>query len=225
MKKSLLKRTTIFFSLILTTILFYNFQTFSKTRIIRIGVVTYGGYAPGFYYNGGLKVSRDSKFYKKHRILVELQIVDDYIASRKMFEDGELDLLWMTVGAYAGEANYFAEKNNAKVVFVSSKSKGADAIVATRKIEKPRDLIGKTIAISELTPSHSLLLAYLEKHGISEKEVKLEKFVTKEVVDKVRVAFNELDRKIELKPVFEKLNEEISYGEIRLSIALILKNE
>ncbi|MGK0308658.1 MAG: ATP-dependent DNA helicase RecQ [Urechidicola sp.] len=45
------------------------------------------------------------------------------------------------------------------------------------------------------------------------------------MVAKVRVAFNELDRKTELKPIYEKLDEEISYGEIRLSVALILKNE
>jgi ATP-dependent DNA helicase RecQ len=48
--------------------------------------------------------------------------------------------------------------------------------------------------------------------------------VTKEIVDKVRIAFNKFDRKIELKPIYEKLNEQVSYGEIRLSLTLILKN-
>ena len=57
------------------------------------------------------------------------------------------------------------------------------------------------------------------------KEVELEKFVEPKTVDKVRVAFNETGREIALKPIYEKLNEEVSYGEIRLSIALILKNE
>lgn len=57
------------------------------------------------------------------------------------------------------------------------------------------------------------------------KEVELEKLVAKAVVDKVRDAFNELDRAITLKPIFEKLNEEVSYGEIRMSLTLILKNE
>lgn len=57
------------------------------------------------------------------------------------------------------------------------------------------------------------------------KEVELEKFVDSKVVDKVRVAFNDLNREISLKPIFEKLEEEVSYGEIRLSLALILKNE
>jgi ATP-dependent DNA helicase RecQ len=57
------------------------------------------------------------------------------------------------------------------------------------------------------------------------KEVQLEKYVTKETVNKVRIAFNKLNRKIELKPIYEKLNEQVSYGEIRLSITLILKND
>jgi len=57
------------------------------------------------------------------------------------------------------------------------------------------------------------------------KEVELEKLVSKAVVDKVRVAFNALDREITLKPIFEKLNETVSYGEIRMSLTLILKNE
>lgn len=57
------------------------------------------------------------------------------------------------------------------------------------------------------------------------KEVELEKFVDSKVVDKVRVAFNDLNREISLKPIFEQLKEEVSYGEIRLSLALILNNE
>ena len=57
------------------------------------------------------------------------------------------------------------------------------------------------------------------------KEVALEKFVDEKVVEKVRIAFNETGRKQELKPVYEKLKEEISYGEIRLSITLISKKE
>ncbi|MFT4855945.1 MAG: ATP-dependent DNA helicase RecQ [Algoriphagus sp.] len=57
------------------------------------------------------------------------------------------------------------------------------------------------------------------------KDVELEKLVEKAVVDKVRIAFNDLDREIALKPIFERLNEEVSYGEIRMSLTLILKNE
>lgn len=57
------------------------------------------------------------------------------------------------------------------------------------------------------------------------KEVNLEKFVSEEIVDKVRVIFDQLGRKTELKPIYEGLKEEVSYHEIRLSMALIQENE
>jgi ATP-dependent DNA helicase RecQ len=57
------------------------------------------------------------------------------------------------------------------------------------------------------------------------KEVALEKLVEKEVLNKVRIAFNDLNRETELKPIFENLDEVVSYGEIRMSLTIILKNE
>ncbi len=85
--------------------------------------------------------------------------------------------------------------------------------LSPEEIARKRDLQTTTIY------SH---LSQLYTEG---KEVNLEKLVSKAVVDKVRVAFNELEREITLKPIFEKLNEEVSYGEIRMSLTLILKNE
>ncbi|WP_299059690.1 DNA helicase RecQ [uncultured Polaribacter sp.] len=73
--------------------------------------------------------------------------------------------------------------------------------------------------------SITTIFSHLSQLYMEGKKVDLEKLVAKEVVDKVRVVFNEFDRKIELKPIYEKLNEQVSYGEIRLSITLILKNE
>ncbi|MFB0937754.1 MAG: ATP-dependent DNA helicase RecQ [Urechidicola sp.] len=73
--------------------------------------------------------------------------------------------------------------------------------------------------------SITTIFSHLSQLYAEGKEVELEQFVDKKTVTKVRVAFNELDRKMELKPIYEKLGEEVSYGEIRLSVALILKNE
>ena len=73
--------------------------------------------------------------------------------------------------------------------------------------------------------SITTIYSHLSQLYAEGKQVELEKYVTKEIVDKVRIAFNQLGRKVELKPIYEKLNEEVSYGEIRLSVTLILKNE
>lgn len=65
------------------------------------------------------------------------------------------------------------------------------------------------------------IYSHLAKLYTEGKEVNLEKLVAKEVVDKVRMAFHELNRETELKPIFEKLGEAVSYGEIRMSLAIV----
>ncbi len=49
--------------------------------------------------------------------------------------------------------------------------------------------------------------------------------VEREVVEKVHVAYDNLDRPAEMKPIFEKLEETVSYGEIRMSLAILMKDE
>jgi len=73
--------------------------------------------------------------------------------------------------------------------------------------------------------SITTIFSHLSQLYMEGKKVNLEELVDKETVDKVRIVFNELERKIELKPIYDQLNEKVSYGEIRLSITLILKNE
>ncbi|UAM97057.1 DNA helicase RecQ [Polaribacter litorisediminis] len=73
--------------------------------------------------------------------------------------------------------------------------------------------------------SITTIFSHLSQLFTEGKEIELEKYVTKQTVDQVRVLFNELGRKMELKPIYDKLNEQVSYSEIRLSIALIQKNE
>jgi ATP-dependent DNA helicase RecQ len=73
--------------------------------------------------------------------------------------------------------------------------------------------------------SMTTIFSHLSQLYTEGKVIELEKYVTKQTVDQVRVAFNELDRKMELKPIYDKLNEQVPYSEIRLSIALIQKNE
>ncbi|TXD53301.1 MULTISPECIES: DNA helicase RecQ [unclassified Polaribacter] len=73
--------------------------------------------------------------------------------------------------------------------------------------------------------SITTIFSHLSQLYYEGKEIELEKYVSKETLNNVRIAFNHFDRKIELKPIYDKLNEEVSYWEIRVSITLILKNE
>jgi len=140
--------------------------------LIKIGVVTWGGYAGGQYWNGGFKANRDkSKFYEDHKLLVDFVVLDDYQESRDAFKAGEIDLVWNTVDAFPCEAADLP--GDPKIVFQADWSRGGDAIVVRKGINTVSDLKGKKIAVAFMTPSHTFLINTLEQGDISYDDVEI----------------------------------------------------
>lgn len=144
----------------------------TNAPIIRVGVVTWGGYAGGQYFNEGFDANTTSRFYKEYGFKVRFYVLDDFMASRDAFKNDKVDLIWATADALPAEYESLASLG-AKVVFLADWSRGGDAIVARQGINSPENLKGKKIAVAPMTPSHSLLLAYLEKHGLQTSDVKI----------------------------------------------------
>jgi len=57
------------------------------------------------------------------------------------------------------------------------------------------------------------------------KELDLIQYVNSGTLKKVKDAYEQLNKEGALKPIFEKLHENVSYGEIRISLAIIQRNE
>ncbi|MCB1189892.1 MAG: OmpA family protein [Leptospiraceae bacterium] len=140
--------------------------------VIDIGVVTWGGYAAGQYYNNGFEASKESRFYKDYQILVKFHVIDDFQASRSAWKAGKLDLLWTTVDAFPTEVEALSEFEP-KIVFQADWSRGGDAIVVGPKINSANDLIGKKIAVAFGTPSHTFILYVLDAGNLSLTDVEL----------------------------------------------------
>ena len=132
--------------------------------VINVGVVTWGGYAGGQYFNEGFSANTKSRFYKDYGFKVNFKVMDDFIASRKAFENNEVDLLWCTIDAFPTESGVL--KGDPKVVFQADWSRGGDAIVVKRGIRNISDLRGKTITYAPMTPSHSYLIKLLDVGGL-----------------------------------------------------------
>lgn len=145
--------------------------------VINIGVVTWGGYAGGQYFNEGFKANKNSRFYRDYGFMVDFKVLDDFTASREAFKRGDVDLLWATIDAFPTEAAQLAQYSP-QVVFQADWSRGGDAIVVRRGINNVAQLKGKKIAVAELTPSHSFLLWLLEASGMTEGQVQLVKFAS-----------------------------------------------
>ena len=146
--------------------------TNSGDDVVKIGVVTWGGYAGGQYFNNGFEASKDSRFYKDYNLLVEFQILDDFVPSRAAWKNDDVNLLWCTIDALPTEMGDLKDYDPV-VVFQADWSRGGDAIVARRGINKVSNLKGKRIAVAEMTPSHSFLLWLLEAGGLSQSDVEI----------------------------------------------------
>ena len=144
----------------------------SDDDVIKVGVVTWGGYAGGQYFNEGFEASRNSRFYKDYGLKVEFKVLDDFEASRNAFRADEVNLLWATIDAFPTEVNGLGDFDPV-IVMQADWSRGGDAVVVRRGITKVSDLKGKKIAVAELTPSHSFLIWLLEAGGLSTSDVEI----------------------------------------------------
>jgi len=137
---------------------------------VRIGVVTWGGYAGGQYFNGGFKPSAESRYMKEYGICVEFKLMDDFAASRNAWKNGEVDLMWVTADAFPTETAALAEYEP-EFLFQADWSRGGDAIVVRPGIITIMDLKGKKFAVAFGTPSHTFLINLLQASDLDYKDV------------------------------------------------------
>jgi len=140
--------------------------------VVNVGVVTWGGYAGGQYFNEGFEANNDSRFYKDYGFKVNFEVIDDFDASRDAFKNGSIDLMWATIDAFPTEVEGLSQYQP-QVVFQADWSRGGDAVVARRGINRVSDLRGKKIAVAPMTPSHSFLIWLLEASDMTTNDVKI----------------------------------------------------
>lgn len=139
---------------------------------IKVGVVTWGGYSGGQYFNNGFKASKDSRFYKDYGIEVEFKVLDDFVASREAWKADEVDLLWATIDAFPTEVASLKEFEP-RVIMQADWSRGGDALVVRRGINRISDLKGKKVSVALMTPSHSFLLWLLESSDLTTNDIEI----------------------------------------------------
>src|SRR5262245_47070229 len=66
-------------------------------RPLRVGIVSWPGYAGGLVANNGLRANKDSIFWKQHQLLVEFVEENDETKMLDDFANGQFDIIWSTV--------------------------------------------------------------------------------------------------------------------------------
>ncbi len=143
-------------------------------KVLRVQLVTWGGYAPGLYYNEGAKANARSRFYKDYGFKVDFKLNNDLLNALDGWIAGDYDVLVQTADAFPlytapADINALGPKAFIQVDW----SRGGDAIIVKRGIKKINDLKGKTIAVAVPSPAQTLLITSLEAAGLSYSDVKV----------------------------------------------------
>jgi NitT/TauT family transport system substrate-binding protein len=142
----------------------------SGAKMVRVGVVTWGGYVGGQYFNGGFNASEKSRYFKDYNTLVQFVLNDDFASSRAAWKAGKVDFMWTTADSFPTEVDSLKEYDPV-IVFQSDWSRGGDAIVVKNGINSVKDLRGKKISLALGTPSHSMLLNTLQAGNLQYSDI------------------------------------------------------
>jgi outer membrane protein OmpA-like peptidoglycan-associated protein/ABC-type amino acid transport substrate-binding protein len=141
-------------------------------RKLVVGINTWAGHSPGIVANLGMDSGNAESIYKKkYGLDVDFKIFDDPSVKLAAFIKGDIDIMWDTVDSWANEASRLAEQNiQAKAIIQQDWSRGGDGIVSLSSINSIEELKGKTIATTQFTPSHWLLLYMLSQSGLTSED-------------------------------------------------------
>lgn len=141
---------------------------------LRVQLVTWGGYAPGLYYNEGAQANARSRFKIDYGFNVDFKVENDLINAMNAWIAGEYDVLVQTADAFPlytapDDINSFGPKAFMQVDW----SRGGDAVIVKRGINTVNDLKGKTVAVAVPSPAQTLLITSLEAAGLDYNDVKV----------------------------------------------------
>lgn len=139
---------------------------------LRVQLVTWGGYAPGLYFNEGPNANEQSRFFKEYGFKVEFKVENDLLNAMNAWMAGEYDVLVQTADAFPlytapDDINAFKPQAFMQVDW----SRGGDAVIVKRGINTANDLKGKRIAVAVPSPAQTLLNNTLEAAGLKYSDV------------------------------------------------------
>lgn len=149
-----------------------NTASSSDDDVLKVQLVTWGGYAPGLYYNEGARANTRSRFYKDYGLKVEFSLENDLINAMNAWIADEYDVIVQTADAFplytsVSDINEFGPTAFIQVDW----SRGGDAIIVKRGINSMNDLKGKKIALSVPAPSQTFLISALEAANLKYSDV------------------------------------------------------
>ncbi len=150
----------------------YKWDDNAKVVVFPINV--WIGWLPIVAANHGFAPNEESVFFKKFGFKVDLKLIDDPVAARDSYANGDSHVLWGTLDMIALFApGLMKDSRTAPRVFQQIDwSNGGDGIVVRSAIRSVSDLKGKTIVCAQNSPSEYFVSNLLINAGLPLDQVK-----------------------------------------------------
>ncbi len=149
-----------------------SFKDDANTLVVQL--VTWGGYAPGLYFNEGAEPNERSRFFKEYGFKVRFVVENDLINAMNAWIADEYQVAVQTADAfplYTGPADI--NQYRPKAFMQVDWSRGGDAIIVKRGINSINDLKGKKIAVAVPSPAQTLLMTALDAANLKYSDVEV----------------------------------------------------
>jgi NitT/TauT family transport system substrate-binding protein len=155
---------------ILSHSIFNTVSSEAEPLPVKIAINEWPGYSHAI-------IAQEKGFFEKNNVNVELIFDRDYYKTQDRFKEAQVD------GAFQVFSDSIHQRSDGlplRVVQVMDYSNNGDVIIGT--VSSINELEGKTIGIEGLdTFSHMFIVKTLEKHGMSEKSVRLRSVLARDV--------------------------------------------
>lgn len=129
----------------------------TENKVVRLGLLSWPGDAPVY-------IGDEKGFFSAEGITLEIQLIESYDARRTALISGQIDIDANTLD----QLLIYAESGvHAQVFGMSDFSTGGDGIIASKDVVKAKDLVNKSIAYAEASPSEFFLRYYLDLQEIN----------------------------------------------------------
>jgi NitT/TauT family transport system substrate-binding protein len=140
-------------------------------RPVRVALSQWPGHMALVVGAGGLRTQPGS-IAAKEGLDVEIVFIEDAPSKNKALQAGEVDFVWQTVDELPiALSSYRAQNLEAKAFLQIDWSRGGDACVATKEVQKVEDILGRKSAVLMFSPDHTVFEFMITNSRLTREQV------------------------------------------------------
>jgi outer membrane protein OmpA-like peptidoglycan-associated protein/ABC-type nitrate/sulfonate/bicarbonate transport system substrate-binding protein len=140
-------------------------------RPVRVALSQWPGHMALVVGAGGLKTQPGS-IAAKLGLELEIVFIEDAPSKNKALQSGEVDFVWQTVDELPiALSSYRTQNMEAKAFLQIDWSRGGDACVASKEVQKVEDILGRKSAVLMFSPDHTVFEFMITNSRLTREQV------------------------------------------------------